>query len=200
MLTAALCAACAPPHADDGVADPPWVPTPPAAVERMLTLAELEPGDTLYDLGSGDGRIVVAAARDYGVRAVGIDHDPAMIALSEAAAAEADVSHLTEFRREELLAADFSEADAVTAYLLPGMMQALRPLLEAQLPPGTPVIVHAFEIRGWEPDHYETMDSAPGRRSNLFVYRVPDTGQRGGRSGAAEYTGEPGTTDLEDNR
>lgn len=128
----------------------PFVATPAEIVDRMLALAQLEKHDVLYDLGCGDGRIVIAAAQNYGVRGVGIDFDPELIKISQANAAQAGVAHLVEFRLEDVTQADFSDATVVTLYLFSTSNARLRPRLEKMLKPGTRVVCHNYNIPGWE--------------------------------------------------
>lgn len=129
-----------------------YVPTPQEVVEDMLRLADVRKGDVLYDLGSGDGRIAVTAAKKYGVRAVGIDIDPDRIREATDNARKGGVAKLVQFRREDLFAADFREATVVTLYLLPDLNLKLRPQLQAQLRPGTRVVSHQFDMGDWKPD------------------------------------------------
>jgi ribosomal protein L11 methylase PrmA len=129
-----------------------YVPTPPEVVEEMLKLAEVKKGDVLYDLGSGDGRIAVTAAKKYGIRAVGIDIDPERIREAGENAKRAGVAGLVEFRREDLFSADFREATVVTLYLLPELNLRLRPRLLAELKPGTRIVSHQFDMAEWKPE------------------------------------------------
>jgi ribosomal protein L11 methylase PrmA len=129
-----------------------FVPTPQEVVEDMLRLANVRKGDVLYDLGSGDGRIAITAARKYGVRAVGIDIDPARIREANENARKAGVNDLVEFRQEDLFEADFREATVVTLYLLPELNVKLRPRLMQQLKPGTRIVSHQFDMGTWKPE------------------------------------------------
>lgn len=129
----------------------PYVPTPQDVVERMLTLAQVSRGDVVYDLGSGDGRIVITAAKRYGARGVGIDIDPERITEARANARQAGVSHLVEFRRGDILEADVSPATVVTLYLVSSANLKLRPILARQLRPGARVVSHAFGMGDWPP-------------------------------------------------
>jgi ubiquinone/menaquinone biosynthesis C-methylase UbiE len=131
--------------------DVPFVPTPEAVVEEMLKLAKVGPADVVYDLGSGDGRIVIAAAKKYGARGVGIDIDPERIAEATANARKAGVADRVEFREGDLFKADIGEATVVTLYLLSSVNLQLRPKLLAELKPGTRVVSHAFEMGDWKP-------------------------------------------------
>jgi ribosomal protein L11 methylase PrmA len=129
-----------------------FVPTPQEVVEDMLRLANVRKDDVLYDLGSGDGRIAITAAKKYGVRAVGLDIDPERIREASANARKAGVSDLVQFRQEDLFKADFSEATVVTLYLLPDLNVKLRPRLWNELKPGTRIVSHQFEMGTWKPE------------------------------------------------
>jgi hypothetical protein len=161
-------------HGLFGVADlAPFVPTPMVVVERMLELGEVEKYDVLFDLGCGDGRIVITAAKKFGTRGVGIDIDPQRIEESLRAAKEAGVNGLVEFRLQDVMKADIREATVVTMYLLPESNALLRPLLEEQLKPGTPVVSHNYSIPGWETKEvtYITLQDGTGQDHTIFVYK-----------------------------
>lgn len=143
-------------------------PTPAEVVEAMLDLAELQPGDVLYDLGSGDGRIVIAAAKRYGIRAVGIEIDSGLIARARENARRADVAPRVDFRSEDLFAADFGEASIVTLFLGAEMNLRLRPRLLEVLEPGTRIVSHQFDMGRWQP---EATRQVAGRV--LYLWRVP---------------------------
>ncbi len=128
-----------------------FVPTPQEVVDDMLRLANVRKGDVLYDLGSGDGRIAITAAKKYGIRAVGIDIDPERIREAAENAKKAGVTHLVQFRQEDLFKADFKEATVVTLYLLPDLNVKLRPRLWNELKPGTRIVSHQFEMGTWKP-------------------------------------------------
>ena len=130
--------------------DVPFVPTPEAVVDEMLALAKVGPGDVVYDLGSGDGRIVIAAAKQ-GARAVGIDIDPQRIREARSNARQAGVADRVEFRQGDLFESDISEASVVTLYLLTAVNRQLRPKLLSELKPGTRVVSHAFDMGDWKP-------------------------------------------------
>ncbi|WNG60567.1 methyltransferase domain-containing protein [Archangium gephyra] len=156
--------------------DVPYVPTPQPVVDAMLELADVKPGDVLYDLGSGDGRIVVTAAQRFGVRGVGIDINPERVQEAEANARAAGVERLTDFRQEDIFKADFGEATVVTMYLLPSVNNRLKPKLLNDLKPGTRIVSHAFDIEGWEPERIIETD---GR--TIYFWVVPEKPGRGER-------------------
>ncbi len=148
--------------------DVPCVPTPPDVVDRMLEVADVGPDDFVIDLGSGDGRIAIAAVRNHGAKgAMGVDIDPERIAEARANAEEAGVSDKVEFRNQDLFETDFSNASVLTMYLLPAVNMSLRPKV-LQLKPGTRVVSHAFDMDEWEADHYERVD---GR--SVYMWVVP---------------------------
>jgi len=132
--------------------DVPFVPTPDTAVSAMLKLAGVGKDDVVYDLGSGDGRIVIAAARRYGAHGVGIDIDPARIAEGERNARAAGVADRVRFVRQDLFDADITDATVVTLYLLPRLNLRLRPKLLADLKPGTRVVSYGFDMGEWAPE------------------------------------------------
>ena len=129
-----------------------YVPTPHEVVEDMLRLANVGKGDVLYDLGSGDGRIPIAAAKKFGIRATGIDIDPERIWEAEVNAKKEGVEHLVRFRKEDLFTADFRDATVITLYLLPDLNVKLRPRLWAELKPGTRIVSHQFAMGDWKPE------------------------------------------------
>ena len=130
----------------------PFVPTPPAVVDRMLELAAVKQGDVLYDLGSGDGRIVIRAASKYGIRAIGIEMDRILLEQARKAARAAGVTRLVEFRAQDALQTDLSEATIVTLYMLPWFNEKIKPNLQKYLRPGARIVAHDFAIAGWQPD------------------------------------------------
>jgi hypothetical protein len=143
-----------------------WVPTPEALVQKMLDMAKLTPKDVHYDLGSGDGRTVIAAAK-RGVKAIGIEYNPDMVELSKRAAQKegASVAARTEFIRGDIFETDFSNADVLTLYLLPSLNVKLRPTI-LNMKPGTRVVSHAFTMAEWEADQTETVE---GRTAYLWI-------------------------------
>lgn len=157
---------------------PPFVTTPPEVVERMLEMAGTGPGDLVVDLGSGDGRIVIAAAQKYGARGMGIELDGALVATAQERALAAGVSDRATFVQGDVLVADFSKATVVTAYLLPALMAQLQSRFMQELAPGTRIVSHAFGITGWAPDRTETVrlkrrHVGQGDESRLQLWIVP---------------------------
>jgi ribosomal protein L11 methylase PrmA len=147
-----------------------FVPTPQEVVEDMLRLANVRKGDVLYDLGSGDGRIPVTAAKLYGVRAVGIDIDPERIREAQENARKNGVEKLVQFRMDDLFNADFRDATVITLYLLPDLNVKLRPRLLRELKPGTRIVSHQFDMGTWKPD--KKLESN-GR--TVYFWVVPET-------------------------
>jgi Methyltransferase domain len=131
--------------------DVPYVPTPTPVVNEMLRIANVKKNDVLYDLGSGDGRIVITAAQKFGTRGVGIDIDPQRIKEANQNAKKAGVTDRVQFRQQNLFDTDFSNATVVTLYLLPDINLKLRPRLLSQLKPGTRIVSHAFDMGDWKP-------------------------------------------------
>jgi SAM-dependent methyltransferase len=132
--------------------DVPFVPTPPEVVTEMLKLANVHKGDLLYDLGCGDGRIVIAAAEKFGARGVGIDIDPERIKEAQENAQKAGVADRVKFVQQNLFEADVSKATVVTLYLLSEVNLKLRPKLLKELRPGTRIVSHSFDMGDWKPD------------------------------------------------
>jgi SAM-dependent methyltransferase len=150
----------------------PYVPTPEDVVERMLTLADVKADDVVYDLGCGDGRIPIAAAR-RGARGVGIDIDPQRIAESRANAKAAGVTPRVEFRLQDAMTVDVSSATVVTLYLLSSSNARLRPILTRQLKPGARIVSHAFSMGPtWPADKVDTFTSARGDSVTLYLWRA----------------------------
>jgi SAM-dependent methyltransferase len=146
-----------------------FVPTPQTVVDAMLKLAGVHKGDVLYDLGSGDGRIVVTAAKQYGIHAVGIDINPERIAEANANAKQAGVVNLVNFRNEDLFEADIHDASVVTLYLLTSLNLKLRPKLWHDLKPGTRIVSQTFDMGDWEPEKQQVVDG-----HNIYLWRVPE--------------------------
>ncbi|WP_397475172.1 class I SAM-dependent methyltransferase [Pusillimonas sp.] len=152
----------------DKFLDVPFVPTDDKVIEAMLNLAELKAEDVLYDLGSGDGRIVVAAARDYGASSVGIEMDTVRIADAMEYAGNSRVEFMVDFIEEDIFTADFSEATVVTLYLLDAVNVRLRPRLLSQLRPGTRIISQTFDMGDWEADERLHLSGV-----NIYKWIVP---------------------------
>ena len=153
----------------------PFVPTPQEVVDRMLELAEISENDVVYDIGCGDGRIVITAAQRYGSRGVGIDIDPQRIAESRANAERAGVSHLVEFIEQDALTVNVSDATVVTLYLLSSSNVKLRPILTSQLEPGARIVSHAFSMGNWEADHTERFEDTSGTTRTLYLWKHDGT-------------------------
>jgi cyclopropane fatty-acyl-phospholipid synthase-like methyltransferase len=151
----------------------PYIATPDDVVDRMLALAQVTREDVVYDLGCGDGRIPIAAAKKYGARGAGLDLDPKLIALAKANARAAGVDTLVDFRVENVLTADVSAASVVTLYLLSSSNERLRPLLKRQLKPGARIVSHAFSMgRDWPADTVDQFLSARGDEVTLFLWKI----------------------------
>jgi precorrin-6B methylase 2 len=148
--------------------DVPYVPTPQTVVEAMLKLGEVKKGDVLYDLGSGDGRIVITAAKMFGVKGTGIDINPERIEEAVANAKTEKVTDRVRFLNQDLFEANISDATVVTLYLLPSINLKLRPKLWRDLKPGTRIVSHSFDMGDWEPEKRIEVD---GRY--LYLWRVP---------------------------
>ena len=150
----------------------PFVPTPIEVVDRMLELAEVKKDDVVYDLGSGDGRIVIRAAKNYGVRAVGIEMDSWLLDKAKKDAKAAGVSHLVKFRSEDALKADLSKATVVTLYMLPWFNEAMKPSFKKYLKPGARIVAHDFGIEGWEPDNTEKLPEPEQKTGGYLHYHT----------------------------
>jgi tRNA A58 N-methylase Trm61 len=145
-----------------------YEPTPHAVVRQMLRLAEVGPGDVVYDLGSGDGRIPITAAREFAARGVGIEIDAELVRRAEANAREAGVADRVTFHHADLFEAEIDEATVVTLFLYPDVNLRLRPKLLAELAPGTRVVSYWHDMGDWKP---ERIDSA--RRATIYLWRIP---------------------------
>ena len=167
LTLAALCALC--PVAEAAALDvpTPYIPSTRQNVDEMLRLARVQPGDVVYDLGSGDGRVVIAAARDWGARGVGIDIDAALVAQSRERARREGVAERVEFRHGDVFGADLSEATVVTMYLLTSLVERLQPKLLAELRPGTRIVAHDYGFADWKPDEHVQISK------NFYLYVVP---------------------------
>lgn len=153
-----------------GRADVMYVPTSPRTVAAMLALGEVGPSDVLYDLGSGDGRIPIEAAKRFGIRAVGVEIDPERVREANTNAREAGVADRVSFRRQDLFRTDLSQATVVTLYLLPELNLRLRPRLLAELKPGARIVSHAFDMGDWAPE--KVVEVGDGDR--IYLWRIPE--------------------------
>jgi protein-L-isoaspartate O-methyltransferase len=165
-------------HAQEGEVRAPFITTPPEVVARMLQIAGTGPQDTVIDLGSGDGRIVIAAVREHGARGLGIELDPALVVQARDNAMRAGVAERARFEEGDALKADLSQASVVTIYLLPSLLDQLQPRILQQLRPGARVVTHAFAFKGWKPDRSETVrisarHEGQGGESRVFLWVVP---------------------------
>jgi ribosomal protein L11 methylase PrmA len=174
MLIATLLAGAPVAHAQAAEAetrrpDVIYVPTPEPVVDAMLKLAGVKKGDVLYDLGSGDGRIPIRAAKQFGVKGTGIDIDPVRIAEANENARKERVTDLVTFKQADLFTSDFSDATVITLYLLESLNIRLMPKLLAELKPGTRIVSHVFRMGDWEPEVEQDID---GRK--IFLWTVPE--------------------------
>jgi len=158
-------------HAQDSVLEPkkivPYVPSPQFVVDKMIDLAGVQPGDFVYDLGSGDGRIVVAAAK-RGAQAVGFEIDEELVGESKANIKKAGVEALAKIRNQDILTVDFSDASVVTMYLLPDVNLQLKPHLLSQLKPGSRIVSHSFSTGDWQPDKVERIEG-----HTIYLWTLP---------------------------
>ena len=164
-----------------GVAGAPYVPTPTAIVDRMLTLAKVGPNDYLIDLGSGDGRLVIAAVAKYKARGgMGVEIDGSLVKLATEQAEKAGVAGRATFVAGDLFLANIAQASVVTLYLLPSMMGDVEAKLRKELKPGTRVVSHDYPLPSWKPADVVTFDAAEKlpisgtARTTLFLYRMPE--------------------------
>ena len=177
----ALCAACAPPSSppDEAAATEnaellsTWEPTPEPVVRLMLEMAAPQPGELLYDLGSGDGRIVAMAAAEFGVEALGFEIDEALVERSRALLASRGLENRARVEARDLMLADYSAPDVITCYLTPEGLAKVTPKLEAAMRPGSRLAAYKFPLPGWEPDEVRTLvDPDPEiPLHEVFLYR-----------------------------
>jgi SAM-dependent methyltransferase len=156
----------------------PYVPPQQAVVNRMLELAEVKPGDTVIDLGSGNGSVMITAAQQYGARGFGVELNPRLVQSSNEEARRAGVAGRIRFLQQDLLKTDFREADVLTLYSLPEVNMALRPKIVAELKPGTRVVSHDHDMGGWRPDAEETVAAADkmlgaNKETRVYLWIVP---------------------------
>lgn len=176
-LASAVLAAM-PARAQEAPQQAPFITTPPEVVARMLELARAGPEDFVVDLGSGDGRIVIQAARAHEARGLGVDLDPALVARAERNAAQAGVADRARFVVQDALRTDVSEASVVTIYLLPWLLERLETRLLYDMRPGARIVTHAFPLGSWPADRIETVrlsrsHEGQGDSSRIFLYVVP---------------------------
>jgi SAM-dependent methyltransferase len=167
VLVGAVAGLAAPLHAAVLDIPTPYVPSTELNVDEMLRLADVKSTDVVYDLGSGDGRIVIAAARDWGARGVGIEIDPKLVAESAERAQRAGVANRVSFREGDVLKAAVSDATVVTMYLLTPLVNRLQPKLFAELKPGARIVAHDYPFADWKPDRHVRVSK------NFYLYVVP---------------------------
>ena len=153
--------------------DVTYVPTPQAVVDKMLEIANVTGDDYVIDLGCGDGRIPITAAKRFGTKAMGVDIDPIRVQQAKANAVNARVTDKVEFKEQDLFKTDFSKATVLTMYLLPRINMELRPRILSELKPGTRVVSHAFDMGDWKPDK---MVEVEGRK--IYLWMVPEPNQQ----------------------
>ena len=159
-------------YEDEGKKIVPYVPTPQEVVERMLELAQVKRGDVVYDLGSGDGRIVVTAAKKYGVKAIGFEIDPERIKESTENIKKAGVGDLVEIRQQDIRTVDLSPASVLTMYLLPEVNLMIRPNIWKQMKPGSRVVSHDFDMGDWKPLKTEHIKDGSSWEHTLYLWHV----------------------------
>jgi len=175
------------PHVGQQGKDVVWVPTPDEVVERMLVMAQTKPEDFVVDLGAGDGKIAIAAAKKFGARSMGVEYNPDMVAFAQKNAQAAGVTGKAQIIHGDIFAVDFTQATVLTMYLLPSLNMKLRPQILA-MRPGTRVVTHAFNMEDWEPD--ESSDVG-GRRVYFWVVPASVAGRW-----AMELSGAGGSDKL----
>ena len=177
-----------------------FVPTPQEVVDRMLELANVTEDDVVYDLGCGDGRIVVTAAQKYGCKAIGVDIDPQRVAESLKNVKENNVEDLVEIKEGDIFELDLTPASVITLYLLPELNRKLIPQLE-ELKPGTRIVSHAFDMRGVKPDKVETVEAEGGTSHTVYLWTTPlqkedEAGDDLGMDDLPDVSNEPSPFDL----
>jgi SAM-dependent methyltransferase len=173
LVALSLLAGCASSRTKTGEApklDVVWVPTPPEVINVMLDLANVGPKDLVYDLGCGEGEILIAAAK-RGARGVGVDLDPERIKNARIKAAQAGVADRITFLQQDLFKTDIKPATVVTLYLLPELNDRLQPTLKKDLKPGTPVVSHDFAMSDWAPE--ESREVSVTRTHRVYLWRIP---------------------------
>jgi len=156
-------------HGQDPYPDVPYVPTPIEVVEEMLKLADVQPTDTVYDLGCGDGRIVITAASKFGAHGVGIEINKELIAMGQEAARKAGVLDKVKLVEGDMFAADISPASVLALYLLPSIYERLKPKMLRELKPGTRIVGFKFEIPGWKPARKVAVNGRP-----VYLWIIPE--------------------------
>jgi protein-L-isoaspartate O-methyltransferase len=172
FLTILLCAGVAFPQEKPGEKLAPYYPTPESIVDKMLQLGDLQPGEKMFDLGSGDGRIVIMAADKFKAKATGVELDEDLFKQSSERIRKKGLDKTARIIHGDVLKQDYSSADLITIYLLPSSNEKVKPILEKQLKKGTRVVAHDFEVAGWVPDKIESIDDdGEGRSHTLYLYR-----------------------------
>jgi len=161
------------PQTQERTADVPFVPTPNEVVAEMLKVGQVKGDDVLYDLGSGDGRIVITAAKQFGTRGTGIDINPELVQQSKDNAQKAGVADRVRFLQQDLFQTNLSDATVVTLYLLPDINVKLRPKLLRELKPGTRIVSHDFDMGEWKPDRVVQVQG-PARQHTIYYWTVPE--------------------------
>ena len=171
MLLVAVAGAQSP-TAEKKPLDVPYVPTHESLVDEMLSMAKVSGNDVLYDLGSGDGRIVITAARKFGTRGIGYDLDPERVSEARENARKAGVTDKVRFEQQDIFTAKINDATVITMYLLPDVNMRLRPKLLSELKPGTRIVSHNYDLGDWQPVQRKEMDVS-GVNHTLFLWIVP---------------------------
>lgn len=152
----------------------PFVPSPQPIVDRMLDLADVKPGDTVYDLGCGDARVLITAAQRFKAKGVGIELSPMLVRTASSSVKRLNLQDQISIRQGDLRNVNLEGADVVTIYLETSTNEMLRPILERSLHPGARVVSHDFEVRGWKPNKVDRIDSY-NRTHTIYVYLMPPT-------------------------
>jgi len=172
VVLASACGDAAPPAKRDPSSLAPYVASPEMIVEAMLRMAGVRPDDVVYDLGSGDGRIVIMAAQMFGARGVGFELDADLVRLSTENARRAGVAHLVDFRQQDVLTVDLSPATVVTLYLGQEANLKLRPAIQTQLRNGARVVSHDFDMADWRPESVRQLVDESGMVRTLYAWRI----------------------------
>ncbi len=185
--------------------DVPYVPTPQEVVDKMIEMAEIKEGDIVYDLGCGDGRMIVTAAKKHGARGIGVDIDPQRIRESNENAKRADVTDKVKFIQKDLFTMDFKDCDALCMYLLPSVNLKLRPKI-LDLKPGTRIVSHAFDMDDWEADETVEVDGrtvykwvVPAKVDGTWTATLPGEGGKAAKAKLnlkQEFQKVSGTADV----